>query len=58
MRSSRYRVWTLAGALVIGVLLGLFYVQPASAQSNCTGGRSQSVDRNGNGTIDAGETFT
>ena len=58
VRSSWYRMWIPAGALVVAVLLGLVSAQPAFAQSNCTGGRSQSVDRNGNGTIDAGETFT
>lgn len=59
-RRGMLRPWLSGAAFLIAILATLAFVHPAQAQTNCTGvpagGRSQNVDRNGNGTIDAGET--
>ena len=54
----RRHFFLLTVALTVAICAWLAQPQTAYAQSNCPGGRSQSVDRNSNGMIDAGETFT
>jgi Mg-chelatase subunit ChlD len=53
-----HQLGLLTAALVLALLACLMHIQPVAAQSDCAGGRTQQVDRNGNGMIDSGETFT
>lgn len=52
----RRHLWLFSAALTLALVAWLAQSQPALAQSNCTAGRTQPVDRNGNGvTTDPGE---
>ncbi len=57
------RLWLLAVSTLVAIFACFVLAQPAHAQTPtaCSGvpagGRPQSVDRNANGTIEAGETF-